>query len=349
MASSRLRTTLALSVTLAVRLDLFFRRLCRWFHDGVGSGIVADVRTAPGYRVFAVRHSTQEMAMAQRRSVLIALMLLVCAGLPACGTTGKTSSLVLTLDLPKGQKAGADIRIASAAMDANAAHLTAVKARPWGKFGLDDLRNLEHSLRDTIAPHLPTTSHSTESRLDIHLVIRRYVVGVSNSGGAVLACVAWAATGSNRTLIYEEQFYASDAGYLIGTIGLLKDSVHEAIVRRIATTSLALAADPAAAHPRPTTFDKTSTSLDEAVARLPRVIEMVPLGVPTPISPILGGLANWPLVAAPAFVLGTLIEIIVFDGGPFRRSGESTMQWEVANPSDNFDWQGYLEKLYPSR
>jgi hypothetical protein len=136
---------------------------------------------------------------------------------------------------------------------------------------------------------------------------------------------------------------------LIGTIGLLKDSVHEAIVRRIATTSLALAADPAAAHPRPTTFDKTSTSLDEAVARLPRVIEMVPLGVPTPISPILGGLANWPLVAAPAFVLGTLIEIIVFDGGPFRRSGESTMQWEVANPSDNFDWQGYLEKLYPSR
>jgi hypothetical protein len=63
---------------------------------------------------------------------------------------------------------------------------------------------------------------------------------------------------------------------LIGTIGGLKDAVHEAIVRRIATTSLALAADPAAAHPRPTTFDKTSTSLDEAVARLPKT--MVSLG-----------------------------------------------------------------------
>ena len=287
--------------------------------------------------------------MAPRRSVFIALMLLVCAGLPACGTMGRTSSFVLTLDLPKGQKAGSDIHTASAAMDANAAHLTVVKVRPWRKFGLDDLRNLEHSLRDTIAPHLLAPSRATESRLDIHRVIRRYVVGVSNSGGAVLACVAWAAT-ANRTLIYEEQFYASDAGYLIGTIGGLKDSVHEAIVRRIATTSLALAADPAAAHPRPTTFDKTSTSLDEAVARLPRVIEIVPLGVPTPISPVLAGLATWPPeVAGPIVVIGTLIEIRVFDGAPFRRSGESTMQWEVANPSDNFDWQGYLEKLYPSR
>jgi hypothetical protein len=141
------------------------------------------------------------------------------------------------LDLPKGQKADSDIRIASAAMDENAAHLTAVSERQWGQFGPNDLRSLERSLRDTIAPHLPTTSHSTESRLDIHLVIRRYVVGVSNTGGAVLACVAWAAT-ANRTVIYEEQFYASDAGYLIGTIGGLKDAVHEAIVRRIATISL---------------------------------------------------------------------------------------------------------------
>jgi hypothetical protein len=80
------------------------------------------------------------------------------------------------------------------------------------------------------------------------------------------------------------------------------------------------------------------------------VIEIVPLGVPTPISPVLAGLATWPPeVAGPIVVIGTLIEIIVFDGAPFRRSGESTMQWEVANPSDNFDWQGYLEKLYPSR
>jgi hypothetical protein len=123
---------------------------------------------------------------------------------------------------------------------------------------------------------------------------------------------------------------------LIGTIGGLKDAVHEAIVRRIATISLALAADPAAARPRPTTFDKTSTSLDEAASRLPQV--MVSLGNPSP-------LAAFPTHTPAMPAVGQLIRIEVI-GSMFTVSGISTMQWEVANPSDKFDWQGYLEKLY---
>jgi hypothetical protein len=273
-----------------------------------------------------VRHGTKEIAMAQRRLGLITLMLLVCAGLPACGTTGKTSTFVLTLDLPKGQTAGADIRIASAAVDANVAQFKAVNVRPWGKFGTDDLRNLEQSLRGTITAQRPATFRPTESRLDIHFVIRRYFVSVSNTGGAVLVCVVWAATEPQGKLVYQEQFYASEAVYFIGTIGLLKDSVHKAIIRRIATTSLALASDPAAASTRPTTFENTSTSFEEAAARLPKT--MVSMGGPWLMA------SPFPVVTA----LGALIP-----------SEIATVQWGVANPSDNFDWQGYLEKLYPRR
>lgn len=264
--------------------------------------------------------------MKQTHPLLIALGLLVCAGLPGCGTTGKTSPFVLNLDLPQGQKAISDVRIASAAMDPDAAILNAVNVRPWGKFEPDDLRNIEQSLRDTITPQLPQTIRSTEPRLDVHLMIRRYMVSVSNTGGAVLASVAWAATESDGKLIFQEQFYASESVYLVGTIGLLKESVHKAIVRRIATTSLALAAGLAAEKARATTFDNTYASLEEAASRLPQT--MVSMGIPS-------------MMAIPVPAVSAV--------GLLTPSGVSTVQWHVAKPSQDFDWPGYLAKLYPSQ
>lgn len=80
--------------------------------------------------------------MKQTHPLLIALGLLVCAGLPGCGTTGKTSPFVLNLDLPQGQKAISDVRIASAAMDPDAAILNAVNVRPWGKFEPEDRKSV---------------------------------------------------------------------------------------------------------------------------------------------------------------------------------------------------------------
>lgn len=263
--------------------------------------------------------------MTQRYLLLIALTLLVCAALSACGTTGKTSPFVLALDLPEGQKAVSDIRVASAAMDPDAAIFNAVNVYPWGKFEPDDLRNIEQSLRDTIAPQLPATIRSTGPRLDVHLMIRRYMVSVSNTGGAVLASVTWAATDSDGKLIYHEQFYAAEAVYIVGTIGLLKESVHKAIVRRIATTSLALAAGPAATRAWPTTFDNTYTSLEEAASRLPQT--MVSMGTSLAVFPV------------------RTIAIV----GLLTPSGVSAVQWNVVKPSQDFDWQGYLGKLYMAR
>ena len=264
--------------------------------------------------------------MTQRPSLLIVLIFLACAGLPGCGTTGKTSPFVLALDLPAGQKAISDIRIASAAMDPDAAILNVVKVRPWGKFEPEDLRNIEQSLRDTIAAQIPAAVRSTGPGLDVHLMIRRYIVSVSNTGGAVLASVTWAATESGGKLGYHEQFYASEAVYLVGTIGLLKESVHKAIVRRIATTSLALAGGPAAAKARQTTFDNTYTSLEEATSHLPQT--MVSMGIPS-------------LAAVPVPGVSAV--------GVLTPSGISTVQWNVAKPSEEFDWQGYLGNLYAGK
>lgn len=252
-----------------------------------------------------------------------ALPILACALLSACGITGGTSRFVLPMDLPERPKPASEIRVASAAMDEDAAHLIAVRVHPWGKFVPEDLRNLEHSLRDTLSPHFPATPRSAASRLDVHLVIRRYIVATSNTGGAVLVCVAWAATSPKGRVIYEEQFYAWDEVYLVGTVGVLKDSVHKTIVGRIATLAWTLASNPTGASPGSAPFDNTSTSLEAAASILPHT--MVSLGDPN--------LAGIPGHAA-AIV------------GLITPSGISTVRWEVAKPSGKFDWAGYLKKLY---
>lgn len=253
--------------------------------------------------------------MAQRHPLWIPLMLIVTAGLPACGTTGKTSPFVLTLNVPKSQEVVSDILIASVAMESDAATHNALYVMPWGKFEPDDLRNIKQSLDNTIKQQLQAMTHSTKPRIDVHLVIRRYMVKVSNTAGAVLVTVTWAATESDGRLIYHEEFYASESVYLVGTIGLLKESIHKAIVRRIAITSLALATSSAAAKDRSTTFANTYISFEEAASRLPqKMISMRPF---------------W-------FILWTTIPEV------------SKVQWNLAKPSQDFGWQEYLRKQYKS-
>lgn len=71
--------------------------------------------------------------MTRRLLIRITLMLLVFTGFIACGMTGKTTPFVLTLNVPKGLMTVSDIRIASAAMEPDAAILNAVEVKPWGK------------------------------------------------------------------------------------------------------------------------------------------------------------------------------------------------------------------------
>lgn len=250
------------------------------------------------------------------------LIVLACAVLSACGTKGETTRFVLPLELPEGDSPRATVRVVSAAMAPDAAYLEALNVQPWGRLSPDDLRNIEASLRDTIARHLTPTTTPPVSTLDLHLVVRRYVVATSNTAGAVLTCVTWAAATPGGELIFQEQFYASDAGYLVTTIGRIKDSVHKAVVRRIATTALELAARPGAT-PHPKAVAHTAATFEEAVSKLPR--EMVSMGDPA--------LAAFPLRGV------SLVGILT-------PSGISEVQWKVAQPSQAFDWNGYLAKLY---
>lgn len=265
-------------------------------------------------------------SMAKTHPLLIAIMLLVCAGLSACGTTGTTSRFVL--DSKQNAPLLAEVRISSAAMDPGASrHLAVGKVRPWGKFDAEDLRNLEESLRDSVAAAVPATFQPSAPRLDVHVVVRSYLVAVSNTGGGVFATIAWAASNAQGEPVFQEEFYASDSVHFIGTVGGLKDDVHRAIVRRIAVTTLALASGPAAAAARPTTFEKTSTSFEEAAARVPKT--MVTMGN--------------------AFLMSSGNNTLLVVGALLPQKVASNIQWATAKQSQDFDWQGYLEKLYTNR
>jgi hypothetical protein len=191
--------------------------------------------------------------------------------LTACGTTGASSRFAISLDSNQLLPVIVELRVGSAAIEVAGIQFTSVNARPWGKFVPEDLRNLQESLRETLAPFHPATTRNAAPSFDIHLVIRDYAVGVSNTAGAVLTCVTWTATNPQGKQIFEEQFYAAKAIYLIGTIGYLKDLVHRAIVRRIATRALTLVASPGAAR-TPSFDENTSTSLADATSCLSRIL-----------------------------------------------------------------------------
>lgn len=257
-----------------------------------------------------------------RRVAFAALGLLICMFLAGCGAAGGTSRFALPLDLPPGVAGAVPVRVASVAMEADAAILDPVQVQPWGAFSADDLRNIERSLADTVSSNAGSAARSAaKPGFDLHVVVRRYVVTTSNTAGAVLACVAWTATGPDGAPAYAEQFYAWDTGYLVTTLGRIKDAVHEAIVRRVATKALVLAAGDAAGLAE-RGFERTSTSFDDAVARLPRT--MVSLGDDS--------LAFFPGRAVGAVRLLT-------------SSGVSSVEWNVGAPSGAFDWTGYLSRV----
>lgn len=253
--------------------------------------------------------------MRQRQFLLMTLVLLACDVLLGCGTTGRSSRFLLTLEPNKIEQISSEIRIAPAAMEKDALRFMAVRVYAWGAFNTADLSNMEQSLRNTLASVAPAALPQPASRLEIHLMIRRYFVSTSNTGAAILVCVAWAATNSKGEMSYHEQFYASKAAYLIGTIGLLKDSVHRAIVRRIATTSMHLAPDRGDGNFQQRTFENTYTSFEEAVSYLPPI--MVSMGIiPGP---------------PPSLLIPPKV---------------SRVFWDEAKPSEEFNWNEYLRDLY---
>jgi hypothetical protein len=239
--------------------------------------------------------------------------------LAGCGTTGATSRFEVTLDPAVPTVAVAAIRVAPVTMAVDAPRLYAIGTHEWGRLDADDLTNLEQSLATTIATRTSSTVTVPDTRIDIHVHVRRYLVAHSNTGAGVLACVTWAAVTPSGQIVFQEQFYAPGSVAYVGTIGGLKDAVHRSIVRRIATTSLYLAAGHAVAGASPTEYPGTYSTLDEAIEVPPEVL--VSRGDPNAMA------SSDPWTSVPGLFAVTAA------GGP---------PWRAAKPPTDFDWEAFL-------
>lgn len=248
---------------------------------------------------------------------LLGSIVLLLAG---CGTTGTTSRFALDLDPAAPKQTEVAIHVAPASMAPDASRLYAIAVKEWGRFNAADLANLEQSLAATISSWQSGKPGATHAQLDIHLQVRRYLVGISNTAGAVLACVTWAAVDPSGQIVFQEQFYAPGSVAYVGTIGGVKDVVHKAIVRRVATTSLYLAADPARTRARPVEFEGTYRALEDAISELPEVMK---------------SMGNAAAMAHPNPAVGM--------GGLFAVAATGAPPWEAARPPADFDWPAHLQ------
>ena len=121
--------------------------------------------------------------------------------LSACGTTGKTQQFALDLRSNQSSKVISDVRVEAVAIDNKESYLNAINVHPWGEFDALDLENINQSLRDTLSRNLPDESSTFESKINIYLFIRRYVVSISNTGGAVLATATNISATMNMNII----------------------------------------------------------------------------------------------------------------------------------------------------
>ena len=272
------------------------------------------------------------------KKILFLFWLVVSVGAfgSGCGTTGKTSHFALHIPATNST-VHATIKIASANMETNAAQLVAIQVFAWGKFDTNDLANIERSLRDTLSASEPVKAAEADAELRIHFVIRKYILDASNTGGAVLACIAWAATDAKDQILYREQFYVARKLYLVGTLVMLKDSVHQSIVRRIAESSIRLASRPGET-PQPVVVEHTFLSYEEAISHLPK--HLVSMGSPLMATTSKGeahGLITAPDTSGTWSAMGGIPLLMP--------SGRATLDWNTPKPLGEIDWERYLATM----
>jgi hypothetical protein len=178
----------------------------------------------------------------------------------ACGLTGNTSKFVV--DVRSAQAKG-PVTISTIELEPNQSRLVNVGTYAWGKYGSDDLDTLTRSMNESAANLRGPSPYA------IHVVLRRFLVATGGSDGIALACVSWALTSPDGQLAYHEQFYASRHVNTFGTVGGIKDTVHEAIARRVLGRSSAIAAAPGTNAFESVRPDHSFDSFEEAIRDLP--------------------------------------------------------------------------------
>lgn len=199
---------------------------------------------------------------------LTTLFIIFLSYLPTgCGLTGRTIPFTLEIPKPASEKPMAAIKVAEIDLEEDSTQLISVGVYGWGEFDTNDLKVIEKSLNQTLSK--VSTSAGSVGELNLHVVIRRYLVAASNNQGFALACVAWCATNEDQEIVFHEQFYASKA-YRMASIGDVKMAVHKGVVRRIAENSVLLASSNRNFGFEPVMPKNTYNSFEEAARKMPK-------------------------------------------------------------------------------
>lgn len=200
-------------------------------------------------------------------AAVLAMSALVCG----CGaTTGKTTHGAVALDhLPLSRELRA-LQLNSVEGENEGVRLIAIGVQPWGKFDDEDRANLRLSLDATLKAAMTGRIAGAENPIQLYVLIRKYVIGASNSEAAVWAYVGWCAVGGDEQVLFDEAFYATGAVQRIGSLGGVKDRVNRAIVKRIAQSAVLLADG---AKPKEVKVADTYPTFDAAMAATPDLLE----------------------------------------------------------------------------
>jgi hypothetical protein len=190
---------------------------------------------------------------------------------------GETTRRAVEVDRALPEAAMKPVEVKTVDVDSVGIQLLWVGVKPWGRFNANDLQNIRGSLEDTIAAAMRGHLATPSGGIQVQLVIRGYFVAASNNAGGVLAVVDWCAADQDERVVYQEVFYASHAARFVGTLGGEKDAVNQAIVRRVAETSLLLSSG-GGADRLPRRVKNTYDGFKDAVAVLPA--EFQSLGLP---------------------------------------------------------------------
>jgi hypothetical protein len=187
-----------------------------------------------------------------------------------CGITGNTSTFVVNV---RSEQAKGPIKVDSIELEPNQSKLVNVGTYAWGKYDEADLEVLTKSMKDSAA------SLGGATPFGVHVVIRRFLVATGGSDGIALACISWALTMPDGTLIFHEQFYASKHVRTFGTVGGIKDTVHEALTKRVLGRAAAIATAPGSNAFESVKPERTFDTYEDAIRDLPPSLTAVSVGI----------------------------------------------------------------------
>ena len=157
------------------------------------------------------------------RRLWSAPILFLVALIAGCALTGRTRPQ----DVARPAALKQPLRLATVELEPGQTRLQNVGTFAWGEYDGRDVGVLQESLQTTLGG-------GSGDAPQVHVVVRRFLVAHSNNEAFAVACVGWALTDADGTLLFHEQFYAADYVWLWGTIGGIKNNVHEGITRHIA-------------------------------------------------------------------------------------------------------------------